>query len=73
MDSVTRLPISFHWKGDTYNSILVIVDRLTKMAHYEPVKVNIDAFGLTEVILDVVVRYYGLPNSIMSDIIRFSP
>ena len=67
MDFVTGLPISTDWKGDSYDSILVIVDRLTKMVHYEPVKVTIDAPGLAEVILDVVVRHHGLPNSIVSD------
>ncbi len=67
MDFVTGLPISTNWKGDTYDSILVIVDRLTKMVHYEPVKVTIDATGLVEVILDVVVRHHGLPDSIVSD------
>ncbi len=67
MDFVTGLPISADWKGDSYNSILVIVDRLTKMVHYEPVKVTIDAPGLAEVIIDVVVRYYGVPESIVTD------
>ena len=47
--------------------ILVIIDRLTKMVHYEPVKVTIDAPGLVEVILDVVVRHHGLPDSIVTD------
>ncbi len=47
--------------------ILVIIDRLTKMIFYEPVKVTIDAPGLAEVILNVVVRYHGLLDSIMSD------
>ena len=67
MDFVIGLPISTNWKGDSYDSILVIVDRLTKMVHYEPVKVTIDAPGLAEVILDVVVRHHGLPDSIVSD------
>ena len=67
MDFVTGLPISTDWKGDNYDSILVIVDRLTKMVHYEPVKVTINAAGLAEVILDMVVRHHGLPNSIVSD------
>ena len=52
---------------DTYDSILVIVDRLTKMVHYEPVKITINAPGLTEVIIDVVVRHHGLPDSIVTD------
>ncbi len=67
IDFVTGLPISINWKGDTYDSILVIVDRLTKMVHYEPVKVTTDASGLAEVILDGVVRHYDLPDSIVSD------
>ncbi len=67
MDFVTRLPVSTNWKGDTYDLILVIISRLTKMVHYESVKVTIDTSGLAEVILDMVVRYHGLPNSIMSD------
>ena len=37
------------------------------MVHYEPVKVTIDALGLAEVILDMVVWHHGLPNSIVSD------
>ena len=67
MDFVTGLPLSADWKGDSYNSILVIVDRLTKIVHYEPVKVTIDAPGLAEVIIDVVVRHHGLPDSIVTD------
>ena len=67
MDFVTGLPISTNWKGDSYDSILVIVDRLTKMVHYEPIKVTIDTPGLAEVIIDVVVRHHGLPDSIISD------
>ncbi len=67
MDFVTRLLIFTNWKGDIYDSILVIVDWLTKMVHYELVKVTINTLGLTEVILDVVIRYHGLPDSIVSD------
>ncbi len=67
MDFVTGLPISAHWKGDSYNSILVIVDRATKMVYYEPVKVTIDAPGLAKVIIDVVVRYHEVPESIVMD------
>ena len=67
MDFVTGLPILTDWKGDSYNSILVIVDWLTKMVYYKPVKVTIDAPGLAEVIIDVVVRHHGLPDSIVTD------
>ena len=67
MDFVTLLPILTYWKRKNYNSILVIVDRLTKMVYYEPVQVTINAPSLAEVILDMVVQHHGLSNSIMSD------
>ncbi len=67
MDFVTSLPISADQKGDSYDSILVIVDRLKKMVHYIPVKVTINATGLAEVIIDVVVRHHGVLKSIVTD------
>ena len=67
IDFVTGLPASTDWKGDNYDSILVIVNRLTKMVHFEPVKVTINAPALAEVIIDVVVRHPGLPNLIFTD------
>ena len=67
MDFVTGLPVSTDWKGNSYNSILVIVHHLTKMMHYKPVKVTIDAPSLAEVIINVLVRHHSLPDSIISD------
>ena len=67
MDFVMGLPISTNWKGDSYNLILVIVDQLTKMVYYEPVKVTIDAPGLAKVIIDAIIQHYGLPDSIVID------
>ena len=67
MDFVTGLPISTEWKGESYDSILVIVDRLTKMVHYEPVNVTIDAPGSAKVIIDIVVWHHGLPDSIVTN------
>ncbi len=67
MDFVTRLLVSTNWKGQTYNLILVIVNRLTKMVHYEPIKVTIDISGRVEIIIEVIVRHHGLPDSIVSD------
>ena len=67
MDFVTGLPISIDWKGDSYDSILVIVNRLTKMVYYKPVKVTINAPGLAKVIINVIVRHHGLSDSIVTD------
>ncbi len=66
MDFVTRLPISANWKSNSYNSIPAIVDRLTKMVHYEHVKITIDTPGLAEVINNVVMRHHGVPESIIT-------
>ena len=67
MDFVTGLPLSSNWKGNSYDSILVILDRLTKMVNYKPVKVIIDALELAKVIIDVVIWYHDLPDSIVTD------
>ena len=37
------------------------------MVHYKSVKITIDAPGLAEVIIDVVVCHHGLPDSIITD------
>ena len=67
MNFMTGLPISTNWKRESYDSILVIVNWLTKIVYYKLVKVIINAPGLANVILDVVVWYYGFLNSIVFD------
>ena len=37
------------------------------MIHYKPVKVTINAPGLAEVIINMVVRHHSLPDSIVTD------
>ncbi len=37
------------------------------MVHYKRVKVIINILGQVEVIIDVVVRHYGIPESIVLD------
>ena len=67
MDFVTGLPILTNWKGDTYDSILVIVDRITKMVYYAPIKITINASGLAEVIIHMVVCHHSFLDSIITD------
>ncbi len=67
MDFVTNLPISSNWKGDSYNSILVIIDQLIKIVHYKLVKVMIDAPGLAEVIINVIVHHHRVSEFIIMD------
>ena len=54
MDFETGLPMPTNLKDTSYDSIFVVVDRLTKMIHSKPAQM-IDALGLAEIISDVVI------------------
>ena len=61
------LPVSNNWKKDSYDSILVIVDWLTKIVYYKPVMITFNAPKLAEGIIAMVIRHHGLSNSIVTD------
>lgn len=44
-----------------------MVDYLIKMVYYEPVKTTIDVADLAEIIINIIIRYHGLPELIISD------
>ena len=67
MDFIIGLPVLTDWKGDSYDLILVMVNRLTKKVYYKPVKVTIDALSLAGVIINIVVRHHGLLDSIVTE------
>ena len=67
IDFVTGLPILIDWKGDSYDSILVIINWLMKIVYYKPVKLTVNILGLAEVIIDIVVRYHELLDLIVID------
>lgn len=67
MDFANGLYIFTKWNSKIYDSILIIVDRLIKIVYYELVKVIIDAAGLAEVIINMLIQYHGLPYSIISN------
>ncbi len=67
IDFVIGLLVPIIGKSESYNFILVIVNYLTKMVHYKPIKVMIDTPGLTEVIINVVMHYHNIPKSIVMD------
>jgi transposase InsO family protein len=62
MDSITDFPTV-----KAKNSILVVVDRLTKMAHFTPCSKLITAEETIQSILDGIVQLHGLPEEIVSD------
>ena len=67
MDFVTDLPPSSDWNGTVFDSILVIIDRYTKMALYIAAKKTITSEELAQVFVNRVVRSYGVPKGIVSD------
>ena len=50
-----------------YDSIWVIVDRLTKSAHFLAVKTTYKASHLARLFIAEIVRLHGVPSSIVSD------
>jgi IS30 family transposase len=50
-----------------YDSIWLIVDRLTKVAHFIPVKTTYSAPQLAELYMLRIVCLHGVPKKIMSD------
>ena len=63
MDLVTRLPRTA--KG--FESIWMIVDRLTKIAHFLPVRMTYIAAQYARLYLDRIVPMHGVPISIVSN------
>jgi hypothetical protein len=63
MDFVSGLPRSP--KG--HDAIWVIVDRLTKSAHFIPIRMNYSLDQLAQLYIEEIVRLHGIPVSIVSD------
>jgi len=61
-DFITKLPLA-----QGYNSILVVVDWLTKMVHFIPTTEKTLAEGLARLFRDNVWKLHRLPESIISD------
>nr|GFB77197.1 reverse transcriptase domain-containing protein [Tanacetum cinerariifolium] len=63
MDFVTKLPRT----SSGYDTISVIVDRLTKSAHFLPMREDDSMDKLTKLYLKEVVTTHGIPISIISN------
>jgi hypothetical protein len=68
IDFITRLPKSKNPVTKLkYDAILVVVDRFTKAIEVIPFQRNYTAVQLGHVINDRVIRYYGIPKTIISN------
>ena len=63
MDFVVGLPLT----GRKHDSVWVVVDRLTKSAHFLPVRTDYSLDKLAELYIKEIVRLHGIPISIISD------
>ena len=62
MDFIEPLPIS-----EGYDSILVVVDRLTKMSVFLPTKKTLTSPKMADLLIREIFTRHGLPRSIVSD------
>lgn len=62
LDFITGLP-----KSKGFEAVFVVVDRLSKYAHFIPLKHPYTARKIAEVFTKEIVRLHGVPQSIVSD------
>jgi hypothetical protein len=63
MDFITGLPKT----SRGFDSIWVIVDRLTKSAHFVPVKTDYRASRYVEIYVAQIMSLHGIPKTIVTD------
>ena len=63
MDFITSLPKS----KKQNDSIFVVVDKFSKVAHFIPVKSTYKAVHIADIFLKETFRLHGIPKAIISD------
>lgn len=66
-DFVIKLSVFINQKYKTYNSIIAIINWLTKIIYYEEIKVLINILGLEKVIINVIIQYYSFGDLIITN------
>lgn len=62
MDFITGLPSS-----SGFTVILVVIDRLSKYAHFSPLKADYSTKSVAEVFVKTVIKLHGIPKTIVSN------
>lgn len=63
MDFITSLPTT----PAGHDTIMVVVDRFTKLAHFVPMRETTNALGVAELVREQIFRLHGVPANIVSD------
>jgi hypothetical protein len=63
MDFITKLPK----KTKQHDSIMVVVDKLTKAAHFIPVKLTHNETKIVDIYMKEIARLHGVPKTIVPD------
>ena len=62
MDFITDLP-----KSEGYDTILVVIDRMTKMSHFIPCNKDMNTRQFAKTFIKDIFRLHGLPKDIIMD------
>ena len=62
IDFITDLP-----ESDEYDTILVVIDRLTKISYFISCKKDVDAWQFITLFMQHIVRLHGITRDIITD------
>jgi hypothetical protein len=63
MDFITKFPRT----AKQHDSIMAVVDKLTKVSHFIPVKSTHKASNIVEIYMREIIKLHGVPKTIVSD------
>jgi hypothetical protein len=63
MDFITRFPRT----GKQHDSIMVVVENLTKVAHFIPLKTTHKEANIVDIFMREIARLHGIPKTIVSN------
>jgi hypothetical protein len=63
IDFITKFPRTIR----QYDSIMIVVDKLTKTSHFVPVKTTHTTTNIAEIYMREISRLHGIPKTIVSD------
>jgi hypothetical protein len=63
MDFITRL----HRINKQHDSIMVVVDKLTKVTHFIPLKTTHKVVDVIDIFMREITQLHGIPKAIVSD------